>query len=152
MGLALGVATLQTPCNAVVSSATFAPIAFGNVASLYSDLVNSQSICAFGSLLTQGYSVLASGSGDGGAFTITNGTSTIPYEVQWAQIGNASAGTLIQPNVSLPNQYEANLLQGVGCLLGAKSATSIVIVRASSLQQATAGTYNGVLTIILTTQ
>jgi hypothetical protein len=137
---------------AVVSAATFKPFAFGPVTSLYSDLSSAQSICAFGSLLTVGYNVLASGSGLGGAFTITNGTSSIPYEIQWAQIGGAASGANLTPNVLLNNQYESSLLQGVGCLLSATSATAIVIIRATSLQQATAGGYTGTLTLILTAQ
>jgi hypothetical protein len=141
-----------SPCRAATSTASFSPAAFGALPSLQSDLFNRQSICAFGSLLTQGYSVLASGSGAGGAFTLTNGTSTIPYELQWAQTGGATTGTNVLANVPLPNQYESSLLQGVGCLLGATSATSILVIRSSSLLQATAGSYSGTLTIILTTQ
>ncbi len=149
---ALGLLALQAPCSAATSTATFAPAAFGTVALLSSDLFNRQSICAFGSLLTQGYSVLATGSGAGGAFTIASGSATIPYELQWAQTGGATSGTNVVANVSLPNQAESGILAGVGCAVGVTTATSIVIVRSSSLLQATAGSYSGTLTIILTTQ
>jgi hypothetical protein len=143
---------IQSPCAAATSNVTFAPAAFGTISSLSGDLFNRQSVCAFGSLLTQGYSVLATGSGIGGAFTVANGSQTIPYEVQWAQSAGATSGTNVVANTSLPNQAESNILAGLGCILGLQTATSIVVVRSASLQQAVAGTYTGTLTIILTTQ
>ena len=151
--LLAGLVAFHGRCDAqTVSSATFSPAAFGTPSSLASDLFNRQSICAFGSLLTQGYSVLATGSGSGGAFSLSNGTSVIPYELQWAQTGAASSGTDVQANVRLNGQHESGILAGVGCLLGAKTATSIIVIRSVSLLQATEGVYNGTLTIILTTQ
>jgi hypothetical protein len=127
-------------------------IVFGNVSSVYSDLVSQQSTCSFGNLLPVRYSILAVGSGSGGAFTITNGVSAIPYEVQWSQVANASSGDNLIPSVPLYNQTSGGDLLGLGCLLGVRNATLIVIIRSSSLQRATAGAYTGTLNLLVTAQ
>jgi hypothetical protein len=127
-------------------------VAFGAVSSLYSDLTNAQNTCSFTGLLPINYGVTATGTGTGGAFTITNGKSNIPYEVQWAQTANATSGSSLTANTMLGGQQTAALLSGLTCLLGVTNATLIVIVRAASLQQATTGSYTGTLNILLTAQ
>lgn len=131
---------------------TLSNVAFGSVPSLYSDLTSAQNTCSFTGLLPINYSVTATGSGSGGAFAITNGTSAIPYEVQWAQTANATSGSNLTANAVLGGQTTAALLSGLTCLLGVTNATLIVIVRAASLQKATAGAYTGTLSLLLTAQ
>ena len=135
-----------------VSTPTLGAVNFGQIASLFTDLPSAQNLCAFGSVAGVRYSVLATGSGAGGAFMLTNGTSNLPYEVQWSQSGNATSGTDVKANVPLTGQNETGLLTVLGCALGIPTASLITIVRATSLQQATAGPYAGTLTIILTSQ
>jgi hypothetical protein len=127
-------------------------ISFGAVPSLYSDLTSAQNTCSFTGLLPVTYNIVAGGSGTNGAFTLTNGKSTIPYEVQWAQTANATSGTPLTTNVVLSGQVTAALLSGLTCALGVANATLIVIVRSISLQQATAGAYTGTLTVLLAAQ
>lgn len=131
---------------------TISNVAFGAVPSLYSDLTSAQNTCSFTGLLPINYSVTATGSGSGGAFAITNGTSVIPYEVQWAQTANATSGSNLTANAALGGQTTAALLSGLTCLLGVTNATLIVVVRAGSLQRATAGAYIGTLSLLLTAQ
>lgn len=148
------IATL--PCAPVTAAAPISPtlqdILFGAVPSLSSDLIKSQNTCSFSGVAPITYAVGAGGSGSGGAFTLTNGTSTIPYEVQWAQGINASSGTALTANVALNGQVTPGLLSGLTCALGATNASLIIIVRATSLQQATAGTYAGTLTVLMAAQ
>jgi hypothetical protein len=150
---ALCAALLALPdaAGAATANPALNDFAFGNVASLNSDLTKSQSTCSFSGVTPMTYSVTASGTG-GGAFTVTNGTSTVPYEVQWAQMANAASGANLTPNVALANQSGGGLLTGLTCALGLLNATAIVIVRATSLQAATAGSYSGTLTLILSSQ
>lgn len=131
---------------------SLANVAFGAVPSLYGDLTSAQNTCSFTGLGPVGYSVGAAGSGAGGAFTLTNGTSTLPYEVQWAQTANATSGSALVANTPLTGQTTAGLLNGLTCLLGVTNATLIVIVRAASLQRVTAGAYTGTLTVLMQAQ
>jgi hypothetical protein len=120
-------------------------VAFGMIGSFGTDLVRSQSICAFSGLLGGRYTVTASGSGAGGAFTLSNGVAVLPYEVQWSATAGQSAGTGLTANVPLGGQTML-----LSCPVLQTSNTSlIVILRAASLSVATAGTYSGTLTVIL---
>lgn len=119
---------------------------------MYSDLTSRQNTCSFSGLTPTIYGVTATGSGTGGAFTLSNGRSQLPYEVQWAQTANASSGSPVSASQMLGNQSNASLLSTVTCALGLQNATIIVIVRATSLQQSTAGAYSGTLTVLLTPQ
>jgi hypothetical protein len=152
VSLILALATSPTISSAQSAIPSTQDIAFGRVPSIYSDLVSVQSICSFGNLLPVRYSVMATGSGSGGAFTVTNGTTNIPYEVQWAQVANATSGENLSPLTPLFNQTSGGDLLGLGCLLGVRNATLIVIVRSSALQIATAGSYLGTLNLLVTAQ
>lgn len=134
------------------ASPSLASVPFGPVDSLYADLVNRQNTCSFGGLAAVRYSVTGTGSGSGGAFTLSNGYSALPYQVQWAQTANASSGSTLTANQPLNGQITIGLLSGLTCALGLLNATVIVIVPAVSLQQGTAGSYSGSLSILLTAQ
>ncbi|MEG8040167.1 hypothetical protein QP166_12740 [Sphingomonas sp. LR60] len=120
-------------------------VAFGTIGSFGTDLVRSQSICAFSGLLGGRYSVTASGSGTGGAFTLSNGAAALPYEVQWNTTAGQSSGTGLTANVALSGQTML-----LSCpVLQTTNTSLIVILRAAQLHVATAGNYSGTLTVIL---
>jgi hypothetical protein len=120
-------------------------VAFGTIGSFGSDLVRSQSICAFSGLLGGRYSVTASGSGAGGAFTLSNGAAALPYEVQWNTTAGQSSGIGLTANVPLSGQTML-----LSCpVLQTTNTSLIVILRAAQLHVATAGNYSGTLTVIL---
>ena len=55
------------------------------------DASNNQDVCVWSNTSTRGYSITASGSGTGNAFTLASGASTVPYSVEWAgSIGQAN--------------------------------------------------------------
>lgn len=120
-------------------------VAFGTIGGFGSDLVRSQSICAFSGLLGGRYSVTASGSGAGGAFTLSNGAAALPYEVQWNTTAGQSSGIGLTANVPLSGQTML-----LSCpVLQTTNTSLIVILRAAQLHVATAGNYSGTLTVIL---
>lgn len=122
---------------------------FGTVTSFAADAVRSQSICVYSKAPpTNNYRITASGSGSGGAFTLTSGTDTLPYEVQWSDIAGQSSGTQLSPNVPLPAQR--NFADNDDCSRGpATTATLIVVLRSTSLSAAIAGSYSGSLTLLV---
>jgi hypothetical protein len=137
---------LTTPASAQsVQVNGLSDVAFGTIGSFSSDLVRSQSICAFSGLLGGRYSVTASGSGPGGAFTLSNGAAALPYEVQWNISAGQNSGTGLTPNVPLTGQTML-----LSCpVLQTTNTSLIVILRAAQLHVATAGNYSGTLTVIL---
>jgi len=150
--LAATAALLPRPALAQSANPPLSNVAFGNVTSLSLDLRRAQNTCSFAGVFPITYTVTATGSGTGNAFTVTNGTSTVSYEVQWAQTANAASGSNLTANVALTNQSGGGIVTGLTCFLGLTNATLIVIVRAGQLQQATTGSYSGTLSVVLAVQ
>lgn len=123
-------------------------VSFGTIANLEVDAVASQSVCLYADTATNGYSITASGTGPAGAFALSSGTATLPYDVQWSSSAAQSAGTQLTANVPLTGQVSAATQQT--CNTGpATSASLIVVLRSAALSSAAAGTYNGTLTLLV---
>lgn len=125
-----------------------ANVDFGTVGNLGIDAARSQSVCLYADTATSGYNVTASGTGAGGAFQLSSGASALAFEVQWASSAGQGTGTQLSPNVPLTGQVSTATQQT--CNNGpATSASLIVILRSAALSSATAGTYNGTLTLVV---
>ena len=123
-------------------------VSFGTIANLNVDAVASQSVCLFSGSATNGYNVTASGTGPAGAFTLSSGTASLPYDVQWSSSAAQTAGTQLTANVPLTGQVSAATHQT--CNNGpATSASLIVVLRSAALSSAVAGTYSGTLTLLV---
>jgi hypothetical protein len=121
---------------------------FGQVANVLNDQSLSQTICLFSSGLNGGYTVTATGSGSGGAFALGAGSSLLPIEVQWAGSANQVSGQNLQPGVPLSGNTTNSLLSG--CFLGLfRSASLIVVLRASETSRARAGSYSGSISLMI---
>lgn len=119
-------------------------MAFGALPTSGADQTQTESVCAASGLLGGLYSVTATGSGNGGIFTLANGSAALPYEVQWSSAAGQSAGTNLTAGSALTGLTAALL----NCALG-PNASLIVIIRGAQIVKATAGSYSGTLTIIL---
>jgi hypothetical protein len=123
-------------------------VAFGSLANLSSDSVQSQNVCVFSSSSTSGYNVEAIGSGSGGAFTLASGSNLLGYDVEWSSASGQTSGTLLSPNVALTGQTSPATQQT--CNSGVPSSASLIIIlRAAQLSSATAGSYSGTLTLVV---
>jgi hypothetical protein len=123
-------------------------VAFGTVANLGVDALRSQNVCLYADTATNGYNVTAAGTGPGGAFQLSSGPAAMSYEVQWSSSSGQSSGAQLTPNVPLTGQVSAATHQT--CSNGpATSASLIVLLRSTALSSATAGTYNGTLTLVV---
>lgn len=113
------------------------------------DLVASDSVCIYkngGSL----YGITASGSGSGGAFTLSNGASLAPYSVTWQDnVGNL----VLAPGVQAGARGNA-VTTSTTCNGGASNnATFTVRITAADLMSAVQpGLYSGVLTLMVVPQ
>jgi hypothetical protein len=123
-------------------------VAFGSIANLGVDAVRNESICVYSSSATNGYNVTATGTGPGGAFQLTSGALALPFEVQWSSSSGQSSGVQLSPNVPLTGLTSTATQQT--CNSGpATSASLIVVLRSTALSSATAGTYNGAVTLLV---
>jgi hypothetical protein len=111
---------------------------------------NSQNVvvCSYrGQPNNVGYSVIASGSGSGGAFQLSSGADALSYDVQWADSPGQTGGTMLQTGV--PASGFGNAASGHDCGSQPNSASLTVTIRAADLASAQAGTYSGILQITL---
>ena len=144
--LSFGVAA--TPACAQARINKLSDVAFGTLSNFAVDSVQAQSVCAYSLGLFGAYHVTATGSGAGGAFTLASSGSTLGYEVQWSDSSGQSSGIGLTAGVALNGLNSGALLSG--CTLGpATTASLIVVIRATTLTTAPAGSYSGTLTVVL---
>ena len=139
---------LVVPAAAKVRITGLSDVSFGTISNLAVDAVQSQSICVYSNGSSQSYSVRADGTGSGGAYTLTNGGSTLAYQVRWNSQAAQSNGAALTAGTSLGSQ--TTNAQNQTCSTGPSTTASLIVtLPATSLSSATAGTYSGTLTIIV---
>lgn len=124
-------------------------VSFGTITGFAMDSVRSQSICVYSkSPPADNYRVTASGSGSGGAFDLSSGSNTLPYEVQWSDTSGQTSGSQLAPNQALTAQHST--AQKDDCTNGpATTASLIIILRSGAVAGAIAGSYTGSLTLVI---
>ncbi|MEO5774853.1 MAG: hypothetical protein ABIQ32_12150 [Sphingomicrobium sp.] len=126
-------------------------LSFGSISNVTVDAVRNENVCVYANGSNRDYTVRATGSGSGSAFTLANGSLLLPYEVQWKDSAGQTTGSQLTTNVALANQITS--ASSTTCSSGpAATASLIVILRASALASATAGNYSGVLTLTVAPQ
>lgn len=121
-------------------------VAFGQVNTL-GDLSQAQSVSLCST--TGQYRVRASGSGAGGAFLLSSGSSTLPYSVQWAGTAGQTSGTALQANVNSP-EFSTTLSNLFACWLSQPLTASLIIgLTGTDTANARAGNYSGTLTLLI---
>ena len=124
-------------------------IAFGTV-DPSSAASQSEDVCVWSNMSGRGYQVTATGSGASNAFTLTDGTNTLPYSVEWAGSTGQSSGTALTSGSALTGLTSTAL--NPTCASGSKTASFFVKMNATSLQAAVASSYTGTLTLVVAPQ
>jgi hypothetical protein len=149
----IGVAACSSPAHAASDKADLTALVdlpFGLIGS-FTDQSLSESVCAFASSSIDLYSVYAAGDGSGGAFTLTNGSAQLPYEVLWADAPSQTGGTALGAGSTVGNF--ASTTQQHTCNSGPRTTASLtVVIRSAALNAAMAGDYSGTLTVIIQPQ
>lgn len=148
--LCVAIAPARAADRAAISG--LGDVAFGTITSFAADSVQAQNICVYSKSppLNQ-YQVTASGSGNSGAFALSSGTATLPYEVQWSDAAGQTTGTSLTANQPLSAQQET--ASNDSCSAGpATTASLIVILRSSALATAASGSYSGTLSLLIAPQ
>ena len=125
-------------------------IAFGTVDPT-SAASQSENICVWSNTSGRGYQVTATGSGASNAFTLTDGTNTLPYSVEWAGSSGQSSGTALSTGTALGSLTSTAI--NPTCSAGPSASASLVVkMTAASLQAAVASSYTGTLTLVVAPQ
>jgi hypothetical protein len=149
LAIVLGLVFLHSPASAQkVRITNVSDVDFGLLSNLEADASRSLNFCIFSSSAGAAYSVAASGSGSGSAFTLSNGSSSLAYEVQWSDQSGQSSGAGLTPNVARTGLTSSATHQF--CNSGpATSASLIVLLRSTDLSRAREGSYSGSLTLLI---
>jgi hypothetical protein len=113
---------------------------------------NAQNVCVWSNTATKAYTITATGSGTANAFTLTNGTATVPYSVQWASSTGQTSGTALSTGTASSSLTSAATQQI--CSTGPTASASLIVgMSTADLGTMTAGSsYTGTLTLLVTPQ
>jgi hypothetical protein len=113
---------------------------------------NAQNVCVWSNTATKGYTITASGSGTGGAYTLSNGGGTVPYSVEWAATSGQTSGTALAAGAASTSLTSGALNQNCS---SAPLATASLIVKMATTDLGTmsaGSSYTGSLTLLVTPQ
>jgi hypothetical protein len=110
---------------------------------------NAQDVCVW-SNTGGGYSITATGSGAANAFTLANGSLTVPYSVAWNSSAGQTTGTALTTATPLASLTSAATNQL--CASGPSSSASLIVgISSDDLQTMQGGlSYTGTLTLLVT--
>jgi hypothetical protein len=113
---------------------------------------NAQNVCVWSNTATKAYTVTATGSGASSAFTLSNGTTTVPYSVGWASSSGQTSGTALTAGTASASLISAATHQTCASAPAA-SASLVVGISTTDLGTMSAGSsYTGTLTLLVTPQ
>ena len=111
-----------------------------------------ENVCVWSNTTTKGYTITAQGSGTSSAFTLTNGSTTLAYGVQWSGSSGATSGTPL--GVNTPSSFTSTATSPTCSSAPTTTASLIVGFTAAQLQAAvgSATAYTGTLTLTVAPQ
>jgi hypothetical protein len=113
---------------------------------------NAQNVCVWSNTATKAYTITASGNGTASAFTLSNGTGTVPYSVEWAATSGQTSGTSLTAGTASSSLTSGAVNQTCSSAPLA-SASLVVKIGTTDLGTMTAGgNYTGTLTLLVTPQ
>lgn len=111
---------------------------------------SAQGPCVWSNTATRAYRITASGSGNAGAFSLTNGTTPIPYNVDWA----AAPGAVSFTPLSATTQSAPFIATSAtsNCAGGPDSTLRITIGAQNVAKMVSGQVYQGTMTLVVTPQ
>ena len=113
---------------------------------------NAQNVCIWSNTATKAYTITATGSGTASAFTLTNGSGTVPYSVEWAATSGQTNGTALSTGTASASLTTAAVNQT--CSAAPTTTASLIVgIATTDLGTMSAGSsYTGTLTLVVTPQ
>lgn len=125
-------------------------LAFGTVDPA-SPASKNEDLCVWSNTSGRAYEVTATGSGASNAFTLTDGTNTLAYAVQWAGTSGKTSGSALTAGTALTGLTSA--ATDPTCSAGTPASASLIVnMTSANLQAAVASTYTGTLTLVVAPQ
>ena len=114
--------------------------------------LDAQNVCVWSNTATKAYTITATGSGTGSAFTLAAGAATVPYGVEWAASTGQTSGTALAAGTASASLTSAATHQT--CTSGPSASASLIVRMATAdLSTMDAGSnYTGTLTLLVTPQ
>lgn len=110
----------------------------------------SKNVCVWSNTGTKGYNITATGDGASSAFTLSNGSTTLAYGVEWAGSSAQATGTALTTNTAATGFTSTAVSPTCAA---APTTTASLIVKFTSAQTLAAvgsGTaYTGTLTLVV---
>ena len=110
----------------------------------------AQNNCVWSNTATKGYTITATGSGTGGAFTLASGALTpVTYAVQWNQSSGQTSGTALVASTASSGFVSTAAVPT--CATTPSSTSSLIVTIAQSQLQAMPSltSYTGTLTLLV---
>lgn len=112
---------------------------------------SAEDVCVWSNTTGKGYTVTATGSGAANAFTLTDGTNSLAYDVQWAGSAGQTSGTSLTSGTASGSW--TSTATSPSCSSGPAATASLVVdMTAANLQAAAASSYTGTLTLVVAPQ
>ena len=113
---------------------------------------SAQNVCVWSNTATKAYTITATGSGAASAFTISDGTTAVPYSVEWSSSSGQTSGTALTTGAASASLTSTATHQT--CASGPAASASLVVgITTADLSTMSAGpSYTGTLTLLVTPQ
>jgi hypothetical protein len=110
---------------------------------------SAKNVCVWSNTATKGYNITATGNGASSAFTLTDGTNTVPYSVEWAGTSAQTSGTALTSGSNLTG-LTSTAVNPTCSSAPTTTASLIVKLTAANLQSmVAAASYTGTLTLVV---
>ena len=139
--------TVSVPSRVQITGLT--DISFADVEP-NTEALSAQNNCVWSNTATKGYTITATGSGAGGAFTLGSGALTpVTYAVQWNQSSGQTSGTSLA--AATPSAGFVSTATAPTCASSPSTSSSLIVSIASSELQTMPSltNYTGTLTLLV---
>lgn len=141
-----GTSTISVTVPALIKITGVADLALGTWAGSGA-MTGNDDVCIYTNKAAGNYRVTATGSGGGGAFTITDGSNTIAYTAAWNDVSGTTGQAALTSGTALNGQTGANTSsQTCG---GSQNANFYISIAEAALLAAPSGAYSGTLTMVV---
>jgi len=110
----------------------------------------AKNVCVWSNTATRGYNITATGDGAASAFTLTNGSTTLAYGVEWAGSSGQSTGTSLATSSAATGF--TSTATNPSCSAGPATTASLIVKFSTAQMQSAVGSasaYTGILTLVV---
>ena len=111
---------------------------------------DAQDVCVWSNTATKGYTITATGNGAASAFTLSDGSNTVPYSVEWSASSGQSSGSALATGVASGSLVSTATNQS--CASGPTASASLIVKMSTADLSTMVGgsSYSGTLTLLVT--